>query len=114
MSQNFSIPTVRPQLPILGSLRWNTNTHSIETYTGKVWVSTTPELLTTWRSWFNFYIEQCCDMSDRDAQRSYIEGEMQARFPGNYRVDLGGKGGQQWVMVFDSPVDETWFHLKYE
>ncbi len=100
----------------VGSIRFNTTLGAIEVWDGTQWMSVTAKSNPqTWRGWFDYYV--CASnatsnaIADRYAQRDYIQQEMQGRFPGRYCVDLAG---DTWTLVFDSPEDETWFHLKYE
>lgn len=96
----------------LGSLRFNTTASTIEMWDGSQWLAVTaaadPE---TWLEWFKYYINAGNIIADRYARRDYIQQEMQGRFPGNYRVELVS---ETWTMVFDTPADETWWHLKYD
>ena len=94
-----------------GAIRYNTTSNLLEVYTGTVWVPASAVDLKTWQEWFDYYIGASGTIPDRYTKQVYIQQEMQARFPGNYQVDLAG---DNWVMVFNTPKDETWFHLKYE
>ena len=96
--------------PATGSLRFNTTSNLLEVYTGTVWIAAAASSPRTWQDWFDYYIGARGTIPDRYTKQVYIQQEMQGRFPGNYRVDLAG---DDWVMVFDSPEDETWFNLKY-
>jgi hypothetical protein len=93
-----------------GALRWNTTGNVMEVYTGTRWTPITDDQGWTWQRWFDYYCNISVDGQDRWSKRDYIEKEMQARYPGNYSVD---QDGNKWVMVFDTPADETWFNLKY-
>jgi hypothetical protein len=65
----------------------------------------------TWEEWFDYYISAAGNIPDQYTRQVHIQQEMQARFPGRYRIDLAG---QAWTMVFDTPADETWFHLQHD
>ena len=95
----------------VGAIRFNTTTSTLETWSGTRWMAVTTSTPETWLEWFKYYINTAVDFDDRYTRRDYIEQEMQGRFPGNYHVDLVS---DTWSMVFDTPEDETWFHLKYE
>jgi hypothetical protein len=96
---------------LAGAMRYNTTSNLLEVYTGTVWIPASATDLKTWQEWFDYYIGASGTIPDLYTKQVYIQQEMQARFPGNYQVDLAG---HDWVMVFESPRDETWFHLKYE
>lgn len=95
-----------------GAIRFNTTLGAIETWNGLKWIAVTtnsdPE---TWVEWFDYYISAAGNIPDWYTRQVHIQQEMQARFPGRYRIDLAG---QAWTMVFDTPADETWFHLQYD
>ncbi|CAB5214989.1 hypothetical protein UFOVP190_350 [uncultured Caudovirales phage] len=101
----------QPTISSAGAMRWNTSNMSMEFYNGHVWVPvaglTDPK---TWVEWFNRFINLASTIPDQYTKQVYLQTMMQDRFPGNYRVDLAG---QDWVIVFDAPKDETWFNLKY-
>lgn len=96
----------------IGDVRLNSNNHELEIYDGAGWLpvnqSRQPK---TWQEWFKYFGSTSIDGMDRYGMCDYIEKQMQTKFPGNYRVDLAGN---YWDMIFDTPADETWFHLKYD
>lgn len=98
-----------PTTTVTGQVRLNTTSNALEIYTGSAWTQVINKSPETWQEWFKHHIVQSND-TDRYAQKNYLNREMQARFPGDYQVDLVGN---DWGMVFDTPADETWFHLKY-
>ena len=93
-----------------GALRFNTTIQSMEFYDGQVWMPFNKTDPKTWVEWFDYYISAAGNIPDQYTRQVYIQQEMQARFPGRYRIDLAG---QAWIMVFDTPRDETWFNLQY-
>jgi hypothetical protein len=96
----------------VGSIRFNSTLGAVEIWNGSQWLSVTtksdPE---TWQEWFDYYINAAGNIPDQYTKQVYIQQEMQGRFPGRYQVDLAG---QAWTMVFDTPADETWFHLQHD
>ena len=103
--------TNRPIATSAGAMRYNTTTNLLEFYTGTAWVPAGATDLKTWREWFDYYISAAGNIPDQYTRQVHIQQEMQGRFPGDYRVDLAG---HNWELVFSTPEDETWFHLKYE
>jgi len=105
---------LNPSTPaVAGQIRFNEITKQIEIYTATTWqtlAGAVPEPQ-TWREWFDYYINASGTIPDRYTKQVYIQQEMQGRFPGRYQVDLAG---DEWVMVFDTPAYETWWHLKYD
>ena len=94
-----------------GTIRFNNTLGVAEIWNGSQWMSvTTKSDPKTWVEWFDYYISAAGNIPDQYTRQVYIQQEMQARFPGRYRIDLAG---QAWIMVFDTPRDETWFNLKY-
>lgn len=93
----------------IGAMRFNTTSSSLEVYDGQRWQpilgNTNPE---TWQEWLDYYNNEIIDHVDK---RQYMNRRMQERFPGAYQVQ---STGGQWQLIFDTPADETWFHLKYE
>lgn len=107
---SVTIPAGNPKSAHTGQIRLNTTSYNIEIWDGHHWLPMAGTDLKTWQEWFKYFGDMSIDGMDRWGKRDYIEREMQARFPGNYRVDLAGN---HWTMVFDTPADETWFNLKY-
>ena len=103
---------ISPVSAAVGTIRLNHTTNAIEVWNGSQWLSVTtksdPE---TWQEWFDYYISAAGNIPDQYTRQVHIQQEMQARFPGRYRIDLAG---QAWKMVFDTPADETWWRLKYD
>lgn len=78
----------------------------------------------TWREVLDYWSQ--FHSATRDTQQKVIEA-MQSQFPGNYtiqaddnrkRVTFKTRYGvtalqTYYKLVFDTPEDETWFHLKY-
>lgn len=96
----------------VGSIRFNTTTNAIEVWHGTQWIPVSPpHHPETWQEWFDYYIDASGNIPDQYTKQVYIQKEMQGRFPGRYQVDLAG---HEWVMVFDTPADATWWHLKYD
>jgi len=96
----------------VGSMRFNSTSGSIEIWNGSQWITVSrPDHPETWQEWFDYYINAAGNIPDQYTKQVYIQQEMQARFPGRYRIDLAG---QAWKMVFDTPADETWFHLQHD
>jgi len=97
--------------PAVGSLRMNTNINMFEAYDGTNWIPITmpnpdPQ---TWREWLEKFANDLGEALRN--RRDYINANMQERFPGNYEVvQVAGR----WDLVFDTPADETWWHLKYD
>jgi hypothetical protein len=101
-----------PVEPAIGTIRVNTTTNNIEVYEGTRWIiAHRPAVPKTWAEWFDYYINAAGNIPDQYTRQVHIQQEMQARFPGRYRIDLAG---QAWIMVFDTPADETWWRLKYD
>lgn len=98
------------QSAVAGAIRFNTINDALEMYDGTNWRSILPDPK-TWKEWFEYYTNSSGTIADLYTRQVYIQQEMSGRFPGNYRVDLAG---HEWVMVFNTPADETWFHLKYD
>ena len=100
--------------PAFGSLRMNTNINMFEAYDGTNWIplivpgaKPNPQ---TWREWLEKFANDLGEALRN--RRDYINANMQERFPGNYRVEREANGA--WCLVFDSPADETWWHLQYD
>jgi hypothetical protein len=101
-----------PTRPNTGQMRVNKTNLAIEIYDGTRWASIAQNWNpATWREWFDYYINAAGNIPDQYTRQVHIQQEMQARFPGRYRIDLAG---QTWIMVFDTPADETWFHLQHD
>ena len=95
-----------------GTIRFNNTLGVAEIWNGSQWMSvTTKSDPKTWVEWFDYYISAAGNIPDQYTRQVHIQQEMQARFPGRYRIDLAG---QAWTMVFDTPADETWWRLKYD
>lgn len=109
----MSMMTRSNTLPVIGDVRFNKTTKQLEIYTATTWQTMPPPIPDpqTWCEWFDYYINASGNIPDRYTKQVYIQQEMQGRFPGNYRVDLASN---EWVMVFDTPADATWWHLKYD
>ena len=95
-----------------GSMRYNPTSNAMEVWHGTQWIAVSPTPHPkTWPEWFDYYINAAGNIPDQYTRQVHIQQEMQARFPGRYRIDLAG---QAWTMVFDTPADETWWRLKYD
>lgn len=103
--------TSKPMSPAVGTMRFNSISHQIEAYDGTNWITIAPVIdPQTWREWLEkFANDLSVYLTNR---REYINSSMQKQFPGNYHVDLNSNG--EWELVFDTPADETWWHLKYD
>jgi hypothetical protein len=95
----------------VGTVRLNTTLGVAEIWNGSQWLSVRTSDPETWEEWFDYYISAAGNIPDQYTRQVHIQQEMQARFPGRYRIDLAG---QAWTMVFDTPADETWFHLQHD
>jgi hypothetical protein len=95
----------------VGSIRFNNTLGVAEIWNGSQWLSVRTSDPETWAEWFDYYIDAAGNIPDQYTRQVHIQQEMQARFPGRYRIDLAG---QAWKMVFDTPSDETWWRLKYD
>jgi hypothetical protein len=103
-----------PVNPVAGTIWADTTTNRAHVFDGSQGIqvlggaSNLPE---TWQEWFDYYVDCAVKFKPDSAKRGYVHEEMQARFPGNYRVDVV-QG--DWRLVFATPADETWWHLKYD
>ena len=103
-----------PTDPVTGTMWADTTTNRAHVFDGSQWIlvlGQTSKLPETWQEWFDYYINASGNIPDQYTKQVYIQQEMQGRFPGKYQVDLAG---HDWVMVFATPADETWWHLKYD
>lgn len=102
------------QSNIAGAIRFNDTTVTLEMYDGTNWRSILPDPK-TWQEWFQHFCNAIIDFAPGERDQ-YVLRKMQENFPGNYTVkssnDSNGAGGP-W-MEFNTPADETWFHLKYD
>lgn len=102
--------TGRPVAPAAGTMRFNSITQDVEVYDGTGWQTIVPVVdPQTWQEWLKKFANDLgAGLTDR---RDYINRSMQERFPGSYEaVHVAG----DWQLVFATPADETWFHLKYD
>lgn len=110
MTAKSSIP---PAQSVAGNMWINSVTNQMHVFDGSQWIRVTgahtfPE---TWEEWFDHYINSVDNFIPNSVKRGYVHEEMRGRFPGNYHVDIVNGA---WTMVFDTPADETWWHLKYD
>ena len=98
--------------PASGALRMNTTIQMFEVYDGNNWIPISmPNTDTqTWREWLEKFANDLGEALRN--RRDYINANMQERFPGNYRVEQEANGA--WCLIFDTPADETWWHLQYD
>ena len=103
-----------PANPVTGMVWADTATNRLHVFDSSQWIqvagpaSTLPD---TWQEWFDYYVECAVKFKPDSVKRGYVHEEMQARFPGNYHVDVV-QG--DWALVFATPADETWWRLKYD
>jgi hypothetical protein len=107
----LSAATHGPTSPHTGQFRWNSPTSVLEIWDGAQWRQ--PDFVQgdTWQEWFDNYVKITRENSDPYARRDKLNQLMQEKFPGQYQVDCHNG---TWVMIHDTPADETWFHLQYE
>ncbi len=107
----------RPTIPSSGSIRFNTTNAQMEMFTGSLWLPIIdgPQ---SWQEWFSYYAREMeHHISNHEVfepsthKREYILSQMQERFPGNYTIT---DKNASWEMTFNTPADETWFHLQYD
>jgi hypothetical protein len=109
-----NIPSgISPVSAAVGTIRLNHISNAIEVWDGSYWMAAAPirPQPWTWVEWFDYYIGAAGNIPDQYTRQVHIQQKMQALFPGRYRIDLAG---QAWIMVFDTPADETWWRLKYD
>ena len=105
---------IPPRGPTTGDIWVDSTSNTTNIWDGTQWVTIIHGLHSTpvtWQGWFEYYINCAVEVSESYTKRDYVHQEMQARFPGNYHVEVD-RG--QWRIVFDNPADETWWHLKYD
>ena len=95
----------------VGAIRFNTTSGGVETWDGTHWLTMASKNPETWQEWFDYYVDCAVKFKPDSVKRGFVHEEMQARFPGNYHVDVV-QGA--WQLVFATPADETWWHLKYD
>ena len=100
--------------PVTGQLRLNAHADCMEFYDGQDWIALSENTSSwTWQRWFRYYcnVSDDLDSKNRRDKRDYIQQEMQARYPGGYRVEMVDK---KWQLTFATPADETWWRLQYD
>lgn len=104
---------IPPRGPTIGDMWVDSTNKKSNIWDGTQWlpIGGSHPIPTTWQEWFEYYINFGFDSSHTYTKRDYVHDEMQGRFPGSYHVEAD-RG--QWRMVFDTPADETWWHLKYD
>lgn len=102
-----------PSNPIAGTMYADPVSNRVHVFDGRQWIHVAgyKELPETWEEWFEYYINAVDGVVSNSAKLGYVNEEMQGRFPGNYSVNVAGG---EWDLVFETPADETWFHLKYD
>lgn len=102
--------------PARGQVRYNTSQHRVETWSGAQWIpiAQAHEYPETWQEWWDYYCKQdpTSVFFKTEGDRKSIERNMQERYPGNYQVGIDIVN-DKWIMMFDTPEDETWFNLQY-